>query len=204
MADYLPKSEGELIIWLANYNAKIPTQGLVVGLVAGDITVQTTANTSLITGVNDVEQSKADLKNEVAAKDATKFTALGSLRDQVRRIKTHPAYSEAIGMDLGIIGTEDNQDMENSRPEITSCVAYPGYVRNKFKKNGFDAVNMYTRLKGSPISIFLARDTNRAYDDHRPLSVINTPETREDMCVGLIGDTEMGLPSDIVSVVFGG
>lgn len=55
MADYLPKSEGELIVWLANYNAKIHTKGLVVGLVASDVTAQTMAIGDLIIGVNDVE-----------------------------------------------------------------------------------------------------------------------------------------------------
>lgn len=204
MADYLPKSEGELFVWLTNYNAKIPTQGLVVGLVAADITDQTNANGNLMEGITDVEQGKAELKNRVAAKDAAKLSALASLREQVRRIKTHPAYTEAIGQDLGIIGSEEEQDMENSHPEITNCAAYPGYVRNKFKKNGFDAVNMYTRIKGTATWIFLARDTNSPYDDHRPLTTPNVPETREYMCIGLVGDIETGLQSDIVSVVFGG
>lgn len=87
------------------------------------------------------------MKNQVATKDATKTLTLSICHEQVRRIKTHPAYTNAIWQDLGIIGTEDDQDMENGHPEIASCIAYPGYVRNRFKKNRFDAVNMYTRIK---------------------------------------------------------
>jgi len=42
------------------------------------------------------------------------------------------------------------------------------------------------------------------YDDTRALANPNVPEVREYMVRPVINDVEIGLPSDIVSAVFGG
>jgi hypothetical protein len=42
------------------------------------------------------------------------------------------------------------------------------------------------------------------FDDQTPLKVAGVPEQREYQAVGVIGDNEVGQPSDIVQVAFGG
>ena len=50
---------------------------------------------------------------------------------------------------------------------------------------------------------FLARDTKSPYDDHIILAVANQPEHWEYRAFGVVDDNEIGMASDIVSVVFG-
>ncbi len=41
-------------------------------------------------------------------------------------------------------------------------------------------------------------------DDDSPLAQPGTPETREYQAIGVLADKEVGQPSDIVSVLYGG
>ncbi len=64
-------------------------------------------------------------------------------------------------------------------------------------------MNIYARPTGTSQWQYLARDNNSPYDDERPLAN-GQPEMREYMAIGVVGDEEVGQPSDIISVVFGG
>jgi hypothetical protein len=79
------------------------------------------------------------------------------------------------------------------------------HVEIAFKNKGpTQGINLYYRLRGESSWTYLARDTNSPYNDHTPLKVANTPETREYQAFGVLNDQQIGLPSDIVSVTFGG
>jgi len=52
--------------------------------------------------------------------------------------------------------------------------------------------------------LLVARHSKFPFDDDSPLAVSGTPETREYRAVGVVDDEEIGQPSDIVSVVYGG
>lgn len=203
MPDYIPPSDGELIVWLTNYQTKIITHGPTCGLTPAQVTALTTACNNLTGFIAAVEAAKAALKTAVETKDASKDTDLGAIRAANNQLKTNPNYTDAIGDDLGIKSSVSAMDEATVKPKFSGD-AFPGYIRLKFTKKGLDGVNIYTRLKGQNTWSFLARDTNSPYDDHRPLSQAGVPETREYMCIGVISDTEVGQASDIVSVVFGG
>jgi hypothetical protein len=203
MADFIPRSDAELAIWLGNHQAQMALVGATVGLLPADITAISDACTRTFGKINDVEAEKQVLQQKVAEKDAAKKEDLATIRGFAKRIKTHAAYTEAIGQQLGIIGTAGDMDEETVKPKLSGDV-FPGYVRLKFTKKGLDGVNIYTRLKGQSQWVFLARDTNSPYDDNRPLTQAGVPEAREYMCIGVIADTEVGQASDIVSVVYGG
>ena len=47
-------------------------------------------------------------------------------------------------------------------------------------------------------------DTHSPYDDHTPLAVPGVAEVREYQAFGVLHDQQIGQPSDIVSVTFGG
>jgi hypothetical protein len=203
MADFIPRSDAELAIWLGNHQTQIAAVGTTVGLLPADITAISDACNRTFGKINDVEAEKQVLQQKVSEKDAAKKEDLALIRGFVKRMKAHAAYTDAIGQQLGIIGTADDMDEELVKPKLTGD-AFPGYVRLKFTKKGLDGVNIYTRLKGQSQWNFLARDTNSPYDDNRPLLQAGVPETREYMGIGVIADTEVGQASDIVSVVFGG
>jgi hypothetical protein len=203
MPDYIPQSEGELIVWLANYQTKLTTHGPTCGLTAPQVTALTTSCNTVTANITAVEAAKAALKNTVETKDASKLTDLASIRSANNQMKANPNYTDAIGDDLGIKASASAMDEASVKPKLSGD-AFPGYVRLKFTKKGLDGVNIYTRLKGQNTWVFLARDTNSPYDDNRALAQAGVPETREYMCIGVISDTEVGQASDIVSVVYGG
>ena len=200
MADFIPRSDGSLVLWLTTYKAKIITHGLALGLTAGEITDIGTQCDALIAAINNAESKKNESTNAVISKDTLKKDELPIMRNMIKRIKTHSGYTEAIGEELGIIGSDD---VVSNKPDI-KAKARINDVEISFSKKGLDGVNVYGRLKGVAPWTFLARDTNSPYNDARPLTTAGVPETREYMCIGVLADVEVGEPSDIVSVVFGG
>jgi len=95
------------------------------------------------------------------------------------RIKAHAAYTEAMGMDLQIIGPEDTA--EHLTPEFKLKVqdgSGQQEVEIKFTKFGHDGVYIELRRNAGAWG-FLAIDTNSPYDDDTPLLASPAPEQRE-------------------------
>ena len=67
-----------------------------------------------------------------------------------------------------------------------------------------DGNNFYSRLKGQTTWKKLSFDSNSPYNDYTPLAVAGVPEVREYIAYGVLNDEQIGLPSDIVNVTFGG
>lgn len=67
-----------------------------------------------------------------------------------------------------------------------------------------DGLKFYWRLKGQTVWKPLSFDTNSPYDDYTPPVTPGVPEAREYQGFGVIADVQIGQPSDIVSVTFGG
>ena len=98
---------------------------------------------------------------------------------------------------------------QNERVEVNPRVmlrkpVIRGTRRITYKKLGVDGLNIYVRLKGQTTRKKLSFDSNSPYDDHTELAVAVTPEVREYRAIGVLNDEEIGQPSDIVSVTFGG
>lgn len=201
--DYIPRSEPQLNIWLNNIGKKIGTYGPTLGLTAEEIKLAETRCNETSARITEIEQKKTELQQIIAVKDDLKADGLADIRGFVTRIKAHPGYTEAIGLDLGIIGTSVDTTVMKGSKTVLKAEVLPGRVRISFVKKNFSGVNIYSRLVGAVKWDFLGRDNHSPYDDERPLSN-GQPEKREYMAIGLVGDDEVGLPSDIISVVFGG
>jgi hypothetical protein len=200
--DYVPRSESQLAIWFTNYAKKISIYGPLLGLTANEIKAAETGCNNSSTKITEIEQKKNELQQIVAAKDDARDNTLAMVRGFVIRMKAHPAYNESIGHDLGIIAVNNIADTATNKTML-KAEALPGRVRISFMKKGLSGVNIYTRLHGVAQWSFLARANNSSYDDARPLTNAQ-PEIREYMAMGVVGDVEIGQPSDIVSVVFVG
>ncbi|HEX6428554.1 MAG TPA: hypothetical protein VF008_12745 [Niastella sp.] len=200
--DYIPRSEPQLAIWFQNLGKKIGTHGQALGLTADEIKQAETHCNGASARITEIEQKKNELQQMVAAKDDLKSSALTSIRGFVTRIKAHPAFTEAIGHDLDVIAANNMANVGMNKTTL-KAESLPGRVRISFTKKGLSGVNIYTRLQGSAQWQLLGRDNNSPYDDVRPLAN-NQPEKREYMAMGVVGDEEVGQPSDIVSVLFGG
>ena len=104
--------------------------------------------------------------------------ALTRIFAMVARIKQDPAYTEAMGTDLGIIGSED---AGHAVPKFTAVVQQIGgsqVVRLGFFKYAHEGVFMESRRNGGAWE-FLGIDTESPYTDERPLLNPAAPEVRE-------------------------
>jgi hypothetical protein len=200
MPDYIPHTDDGLKTWLQKRKVKLPLHAAALGLTPAQVAARQADCNAIIAEIDNVAQKRAALAPAVAAKEATKLAAI---RLQTRQEKVAAGYTPAIGQDLDIVGEETDENLAQSRPDLKGQ-AYEGYVRLRFKKGGWDGVNLYTRLEGQTAWQFLAHDTNSPYDDQRPLSVPNQPETREYIAIGVVDDVEVGLPSEVVQVVYAG
>jgi hypothetical protein len=78
-------------------------------------------------------------------------------------------------------------------------------VKIMVKRPGFQAANVYARVRGEPEWTLIAeRLLKFPYYDPRPLATAGTPEVREYMAIGVVNDEEIGQPSEAQEVVFAG
>jgi hypothetical protein len=203
MNDYFPRSSAEQVTWLTNFNAKIVTSGVTLGLTAPEILDFQNYCTNLIAAINELETKRKEFKSAVEKKDKALQTEAGGLRTGIARFKTALGYAVSIGQELGVVGVASSMNMATYKAKITAEL-YGSFVRIKFTKKGTDGVNIYHRKKGESAWKFLARDTKSPYDDRIVLAIVGQPEHWEYRAFGVIDDAEIGIASDIVEIVFGG
>ena len=197
--DYVPHSESQLVGWLSNFVKKISIHGPALGLAEDELNTIRSACKEISSKIVDIEQKKSELQEIIETKDNVKNLTLAAIRCFVTRMKMHPAFTDVIGQELKII-TPSGFITDSSNKVTLKAGVSSGRVRVDFTKRHFNAVNIYSRLHGTEPWTFLARDTISPYEDNRPLSN-GQSEWREYMALGVIGDDEVGRPSDIVSVV---
>lgn len=226
--NYLPRRDSDRVTWFNNFDSKFGGYASLLGFTSDEVTGISKDAAMFAYCVGQVVLFKTEKQERVKFKNLVSNGAIGipigdfpsvptipappeavpagifkRLAKTVQRIKNHPKYNDIIGKDLGIIGAEDIFDEDTYKTKLTAEV-FPGFVRISFTKGNVEAVNIYCRLDGETQWVFLATDHHSPYNDTRPLADPNTPETREYMGMGVIDDEEIGQPSDIVSVVFGG
>lgn len=106
--------------------------------------------------------------------------ALERIAKFIQTIKASPNYTEAIGLQLGIVGAEDTVEQDRPTFEVKnergggSCEC----VKILFRKYGRDGVAVYSRRGGGDWEL-LGIDLASPYLDERPLLVPGTPEVRD-------------------------
>ncbi len=203
MIDFFPTSTAQQVAWLTNFKSKIALHGETLGLSKDEITAYQGNCDKMIENINLVETQKTSLKAAVKNKKKAQLTEVGNLRTAIARFKTAPSFDSSIGQDLSVIGTNVSLDRTVYKAKITAEI-YAGFVRIKFIKKGTDGVNIYHRKKGEIAWKFLARDTQSPYEDKIVLATEGQPEHWEYRAYGVKKDIEIGQPSDIIEIVYGG
>jgi hypothetical protein len=201
---YFPRSVAERPEWFHNFALQLPVANATLGLPAPAVTAKVAEALWLeyvtgpyLTAVRDFGPAASAAVEDAlngpggAAQVLPVFTAppLGTVVPQpsgalqrifefVQTIKSTPTYTEAIGLQLGIVGEEDAAD--NPVPTFTvkveageSCQC----VRITFKKYGHKGVAIYSQ-RGNGAMELIGIDLESPYLDTRALLVANTPEVR--------------------------
>lgn len=201
--DFFPTSDDRLAVWNASYKENIVVHGPTLGLTAAEVTEQEDAAASIESSVDGLEMKRNQAKEASAFKRRMVKEKGAVLRKCIARMKTHPAYTEEIGRELGIVGPSQTLDISKVKPELKLTV-YPGYVSIAFTKQGLEGVVIFSRIKGTLGWEKLGTDFASPFLDKRPLKEANQPEYREYMAMYTNLREAIGQQSDIVTTVFGG
>ncbi len=201
---YFPSMEADQIIWLSHYAVKIPINGPLCNISAVEITAtlldvqfyiwllqhwypstqldakEATAYKLLeLGGSGDVVIDYPKPTVFVTTPVAVKPGIQKRLFSQINRIKASLSYNDAIGQDLGIIGTPDTSS--HLVPDFTLTAELGvgiSRARIDYNKYGHDGIWIESRINAGEWG-FLAIHTIKPYFDERPLAAGNLHETRE-------------------------
>lgn len=202
---YYPSRIGDQANWLDNFATKLPGYGATLGVAPADITAAVNDARwghyvlgSWLTAVRAFAPSTTDAVDDVLTGEGEdpitlptfvppalpdgvtppRPGALTRLFALIAKLKLATAYTEAIGTDLGVVGSEET---EKPLPKFKATVEQGAgcqCVKMIFYKYTHMGVFLESR-RGSGIWEFLAIDTESPYIDDRPLAVAGQPEVRE-------------------------
>ncbi len=227
---FFPKQQGDQSEWHINFATKLPGYASILALSQSDVDKAVADNLILAYAVGEWIVSAREappswtssLDNLAYGTGSVNFAfptlvvpplptlpagitcvkpgALQRTFDLVQAIKRSPGYTEAIGLDLGIVGEEDSA--EHNRPEFTlKTEAGDGCncVKVRHKKFGHYAVAVYCKRGGGGWEL-LGISKDSPYMDERPLLVPGQPEVREYKLRFWGAGTESGDWTDVASI----
>lgn len=225
---YLPDTDPAKVNWLNNYAEKKDTHSALFGFNPASVSDTQDDAAMFAYIVNVISQNKTDSQEFTAYKNILRdgpsdeptatfptyepVAALpaivladifGRIGDEVVVIKKNANYTPALGEDFGIIGAASTFDPATYITDIKARVLPQG-VELKFSKKGASGANFYTRMRGEASWRFLVKALTSPIIDTRALAVAGTAEVREYMAIGIKGNDEIGLESNIITVTFGG
>ena len=199
-SDYLPARDNDFLVWHDQFKAGLTAQAATFGLTEADTAAVASDNADLRAKIAAANAAAAATQRATRDKTAARQASEQRVRALTRRLKAHPAYTPALGAQLGIEGPEDTTDLGTAKPNLTAVDQTGGVVELAFSKSKSDGVNLYSQRDGEAGFVFLARDTSSPYVDNRPLLAAGKPEVRRYKTIYVLNDQEIGQFSDEVTV----
>ena len=204
MPDYIPTRREPRRAWLQNISAKAAAQVVAGGGTAPVATNLTTAADALIAAYTDADSAKTTYEGKKAVEQSTETEQIAIIRSIMTSLKVLPNWKSS-GADAQLQASASGSEIDpGTYKPVISVEMKGGFITMDFKKKGVDALAIYGRLRGTLGWTKLGVDTSSPYIDGRPLATPGVAEIREYMARGMMDDEEIGLESDIVSIVFGG
>ncbi|MCP5557294.1 MAG: hypothetical protein H7A55_06040 [Verrucomicrobiaceae bacterium] len=202
--DFIPYKRAERYLWWKNLHDQIDVEGPKIGLIAAEITAAKDTAADMIAKMEAVDAADAALKGARATEKAATDTDEAIIRLAIRNWKTRADYvSSGVEGTLRLFNNGPVFDPNTFKPTLKLSIV-GGQIKIDFTKGKCDSVAVYCRLRGAVGWTKLGLDSLTPYYDTNPLASANVPETREYYVIGVIDDIEVGQPSDMVSIVFGG
>lgn len=200
--DYIPDSAQNLVNWTTNYLAEIDAIATRIGWPAAQATALKARLTAIQAAAQEVLDRQNDLDTATGQLEMLKDTELPEIRRDTNNLKSTRGFTDGDGRTLNVLTASGEFDPDTCKPPLTA-VSMPGRVELTAKKNGADAINLYCRIKGqAAFKLIAAKRSRFPFDDSTPPVTAGQPEEREYQAIGVLGDDEIGQPSDIVSAIF--
>ena len=198
--DFLPKRDGDLNSYETTFAAKYPPIAVQLGIPAEEATASVAILTDHQTSYSTMNETKAESKAAVKTNTDKKNKATAEIRRVANLLKSTNGYTEAIGQELGIVGTADPAtDLENIKPSLTSKLVGENIII-RFDKQRMDGIKLYSKRSGETAFEYLATDTSSPYEDNRPKLNPAMPEERQYYAFYFLDDGQVGQQSDIIKV----
>lgn len=102
MADYIPSTDEEKIMWLNQFTTWLNANGAAHGFNSVDMNAMLTATTAATTAFTDHENAKAAARAATAEKNDKLGAAIALARDNAQRIQTYPTTTDAARAEAGL------------------------------------------------------------------------------------------------------
>jgi hypothetical protein len=218
---YMPTTDAGRVLWFNNFSLKFGTYATSLGFSAAEVTAVNNDAAMLAFLVllaeiyTNAKKQRVDYKNLIkdgpigtpggpvpvapvtgAVPTVVAPGILPRMALLVQRIKTSPAYTDAIGQDLGIVATSVVAlDTINEKPVI-KLVKKGIQVEVQWTKGKADGVRIEVD-RGTGTWQFLAVDTVPHYTDTAPITAAATWQYR---AMYLVNDEMVGQWSDVASI----
>lgn len=197
--DFIPKRDSDLDKLEALLLEKYPAVATRLGINTTDVSDTTSIISNHRSIYSTMNQKKAESKSAVEANAASKALTTAEIRRIANLVKNSKGYTDATGLELGIIGTVDvDADLETIKPTLKSKLV-GGNIVISFNKQKMDGVKIFSKRTGETEFTFLAVDTASPYEDNRPKLNAGTPEERQYYAFYLLDDEQVGQQSDILT-----
>ncbi len=223
-AAYFPNDDQGKADFMDNLAVKLPGYATVLGLTPADVT-SVVNDAAMFNYIMDMQEAYKTNKQEVTRyknilRDGPLGTPLGAVPvpptlgaapalvpgaifDRISklamRIKGNPAYNEAIGEDLGLVGDEQVIDIPNLKPVLKSRLD-AGRPLIIWKKGPANSIDIYVDRKDGSGFVYLANDSQPDYLDTFPVPAGMPSAIWSYKAVYRIGDEQVGQFSEPISV----
>ena len=202
--DYIPDSFENRLGWFKNLHEKIGDFSTQLGWKPQQVTDFKSFLAPHVAGLQAIVDAQSALDHAVGAENTRFTTDAPALRAAINEIKNNRGFDDGVGAALNVFTTGGKPAPADIKPTLRA-EAMRGQVRLTGRKNYAETVNIYLRRKGDPAwRLLVAKRKTFPFDDQTPLATAGIPEEREYRASGVIGDDEVGQPSDIISAVFAG
>lgn len=201
--DFIPKSDGERVIWLEAYLQLVREAIIHTGMRAEEAEIRAHEQEvrEYIDAIVDSEQKKMASKAATSLKEELDKTTVKKIRNMARRIKAHDK-EQRMTTRLGIKCKGYPINEAELRPEIKVVLAGTK-IHVHFNKNHHYNVAVYCRKPGKEFE-HIGYEITSPFVDERPLSVPHQPERREYMLMYTNLKETVGHPSNVACIVYGG
>ena len=201
LSDFVKQRDPELDEQEENFIKRIPDNASKVGIDIAEYTATNAILTDHRTAFTSMHTAKAAAKAAVALNKEKKLAAINELRRIAKKIKSSNGYTEEIGKDLGIIGT-DVIPPDPSTMKPTLKVKLSGHdVIIEFDKQNMEGVRIYSKRGTQAGFEHIATDLHSPYYDTRAKLVEGSPEERQYYAFYSEDDSDIGIQSDVVTIV---
>ncbi len=191
---YFPTEIAKIRAWLVNYRNQIVIDGPNVGLSPAQIADEQNLCDMMIKEIDaaDAMQTAVIAKNK--ERDEMIVANMAVLRPAIQTIKKDGGYTESIGKDLRLIGS----DIVIDKLTVTTAMVLakvPTGVDMKFGLNHCQAGNIYCKRAKETVFTYFKTVTHPHAIDTRPNVDPTAPETRSYYVLLVINDLEVGIAS---------